>query len=62
MSTPQFFHQSWELYLELHLELHCLEQQGVIEPVTFSENPASVEKDVTVQICGDYKMTVNHKN
>ena len=44
-------------------ELECLEQQKVIEPVQMSEWAAPIvpvlKTDGSIQICGDYKMTIN---
>jgi len=53
----------YALKVKIEKELDRLEQDGVIEPVTFSEWAAPtvpvLKKDGTVRICGDYKMTVN---
>ena len=53
----------YALKVKIEKELDRLEQDGVIEPVTFSEWAAPIvpvlKKDGTVRICGDYKMTVN---
>ena len=44
-------------------ELERLQEEGVIEPVRFSEWAAPivpiVKEDGQVQICGDYRLTVN---
>ena len=44
-------------------ELECLQRDGVIEPVRFSEWAAPVvpvvKSDGSLRICGDYKLTVN---
>ena len=45
-------------------ELERLQEEGVIEPVRFSEWAATivpiVKDDGQVRICGDYRLTVNH--
>jgi hypothetical protein len=44
-------------------ELERLEQQGVIEPIKFSDWAAPIvpviKSDGSIRICGDYKVTVN---
>ena len=44
-------------------ELECLQLQGIIEPVKFSDWAAPIvlvlKKDGGIRICGDYKLTVN---
>ena len=44
-------------------ELDCLERDGIIQPVEFSEWAAPivpvVKTDGSIRICGDYKVTVN---
>ena len=48
---------------KVELELQRLVEQGVIEPVEVSEWAAPivpiVKPDGTVQICGDYRLTIN---
>ena len=48
---------------KVELELQCLMEQGVIEPVEMSEWAAPivpiVKPDGMVQICGDYCLTIN---
>ena len=48
---------------KVELELERLERAGVIEPVQFSDWAAPivpvVKTDGSIQICGDYKLTVN---
>ena len=48
---------------KVELELQRLAEQGVIEPVEMSEWAAPivsvVKPDGTVQICGDYRLTIN---
>ena len=43
-------------------ELECLQLQGIIEPVKFSDWAAPIvpvlKKDGNIRICGDYKLTV----
>ena len=45
------------------IELQCLVEQGVIETVESSEWAAPIvpvlKPDGTVQICGDYRLTIN---
>ena len=48
---------------KVELELQCLVEQGVIEPVESSEWAAPIvpvlKPDWTVRICGDYRLTIN---
>jgi len=53
----------YALKTKIEKELDCLIQQGVIEPVEFSEWAAPIvpvlKKDGSIRICGDYKVTIN---
>ena len=44
-------------------ELECLESAGVTEPVQFADWAAPIvpvlKHDGSVQVCGDYKVTIN---
>ena len=48
---------------KVNQELEKLQQQGIIEPVQFSEWAAPIvpvlKSDGTIRICGDYRLTVN---
>lgn len=48
---------------KVEMELERLKNQGIIEPVKFSEWAAPIlpvlKADNSVRICGDYKLTVN---
>ena len=65
-STPKF-HKArplpYMLKTKVEKELEHLEQQGVIEPIQFSDWAAPIvlviKSDGSVRICGDYKVTVN---
>ena len=63
---PRFFRPRqvpYALRTRVEKELTRLEEQGVIEPVQFSEWAAPivpvVKADGSIRICGDYKVTVN---
>ena len=65
-SVPKF-HKArpvpFSLREKVEQELEHLQQQGIIEPVPFSEWAAPivpvVKRDRSVHICGDYKVTIN---
>ena len=65
-ATPRFCNArpvSYALGGKIEDELNRLQQEGIIEPVPFSEWAAPIvpvmKQDGTVRICGDYKLTVN---
>ena len=65
-SSPHYFkHRTvpYSLRHKVEAELTRLQTQGIIEPVRFSEWAAPVvpvlKKDGSIQLCGDYKVTVN---
>lgn len=65
-SKPRFFKPRpvpYALRGKVEAELQRLQNQGIIEPVQFSDWAAPivpiVKHDGTVRICGDYKVTVN---
>ena len=63
-TTVPTFHKArlvpYALREKVEKELDRLQQQGIIEPVQFSDWAAPVVKtDGSVRICGDYKVTVN---
>ena len=53
----------YALKAKIEKELDRLIQQGVIEPIEFSEWAAPIvpvlKKDGSIRICGDYKVTIN---
>ena len=53
----------YALKTKIEKELDRLIQQGVIEPIEFSEWAAPIvpvlKKDGSIRICGDYKVTIN---
>jgi len=65
-ATPQF-HKArsvpFALREKVEVELERLQQQGIIEPIQFSDWAAPivpvVKSDGSVRICGDYKVTIN---
>ena len=67
-ATPRF-HKArsvpFALREKVEKELERLQQQGIIEPVQFSDWAAPivpvVKSDGSVRICGDYKVTVNRE-
>ena len=63
---PRFFKARpvpYALRTKVETELSCLQGQGMIEPVSFSDWAAPIvpvmKGDGTIRICGDYKLTVN---
>ena len=65
-ATPKFVNARpvpCELKAKVEQELDCLQNDGIISPVGFSEWAAPivpvVKQDGSVRICGDYKCTVN---
>ena len=65
-AQPLFFRARtvpFALRQKVEQELERLEQEGVVEPVTFSDWAAPIvpvmKGDGGVRICGDYKLTVN---
>ena len=64
--TPRFYKARpvpYSLHSKVEKELSRLQEQGVIQPVQFSDWAAPVvpviKKDGTIRLCGDYKVTVN---
>ena len=65
-ATPQF-HKArsvpFALREKVEVELERLQQEGIIEPVQFSDWAAPIvpvmKSDGSVRICGDYKVTIN---
>ena len=53
----------YAMRMKVEAELDRLQEQGIIEPVTFSDWAATIvptlKRDKSVRICGDFKMTVN---
>ena len=51
------------LKTKVEAELERLVEEGIVEPVTFSEWAAPIipvmKGDGSIRICGDYKLTVN---
>ena len=65
-ARPKFYRPRSVLYVmreKVDVELDCLHQQGIIEPVQFSDWAAPIvpflKQDGNIRICGDYKLTVN---
>ena len=65
-ATPRFFKARsvpFALQRKVEKELDRLQEQGIIEPVQFSEWAAPIvpvmKQDGSIRICGDYKVTIN---
>ena len=67
-AVPQF-HKAWSvpfaLQEKVEKKLKCLQQQGIIEPIQFSDWAAPivpvVKSNGSICICGDYKVTMNRE-
>ena len=65
-ATPRFCKARsvpYAMRTKVEAELDRLQEQGIIEPVTFSDWATPIvpvlKRDKSVRICGDFKMTVN---